>query len=451
MPPTLPLEIVLDIVRTYIQRDFLDEDWPAYHSRLAPLCLVGKYLRSIVQPVLWSHLSLSYAAELKKLAAADSTISHLFKHVKAFAGLHPLHCPRFHAGKQSFKLIRSVMPNVQSVALRAFGGRVVAIDRLGSFAALNSLALKDFVLSEVSESLVLANVQDLSLVNLRVRGYIVTTILDKAARRVSGASTSRILPTTTSPMTWTSLSSRSKISTCAASRLSNSSRRLSKSFARICPPSVAHSATRRRSSFLGPRNHTNGFGDLSSFLATSRSTSHHTCSSKQRRSSQTRSLPFSTTSRAENTRSSSFPRLFALARLLRPGSNAASAPSSTRASTPMSQSTSTTTPPKTRPFACRTPSFASSTTRRCRTRTPSRLSGNAGGGKGCREGTTGRCGISRRALTRGASRAKRTGWVTTTREAWMVERATPSAKGGGRGISKDWDVDEGGASRAPRQ
>ncbi|BGO98819.1 hypothetical protein RTBOTA2_003292 [Rhodotorula toruloides] len=106
MPPTLPLEIVLDIVRTYIQRDFLDEDWPAYHSRLAPLCLVGKYLRSIVQPVLWSHLSLSYAAELKKLAAADSTISHLFKHVKAFAGLHPLHCPRFHAGKQSFKLIR---------------------------------------------------------------------------------------------------------------------------------------------------------------------------------------------------------------------------------------------------------------------------------------------------------------------------------------------------------
>ncbi|BGO98825.1 hypothetical protein NBRC10513v2_003222 [Rhodotorula toruloides] len=177
MPVTLPLELVLDIVRIYIQRDFFDEDWSPYHHRLAPLCLVCKDFNNVIQPVLWSHLRLGDYAQLEQLAAPETGTSHLFQHVEEFAGLGPPNRDSLHAGQQVVYLLKQEIQNVRSIALRSFGGNVLGVDGLGSCKALTSLALENFVLRDVPVSLVLPNVQELSLVRVGTPGYIVRRIL----------------------------------------------------------------------------------------------------------------------------------------------------------------------------------------------------------------------------------------------------------------------------------
>ncbi|BGO90994.1 hypothetical protein NBRC10512_002248 [Rhodotorula toruloides] len=166
MPASLPLETVLDIVRAYIQRDFFYEDWSPYHHRLATLCLVCKAFKDLVQRVLWSRLRLSSDAQLEKLAEPETGTSRLFQHVEDFAGLGPDCDGHFRDGLQVDELIGSLLPNVRSVAMRSFGGSVFDMERVAFCMALTSLALESYFLCDISRSLVLANLYDLSLVRV---------------------------------------------------------------------------------------------------------------------------------------------------------------------------------------------------------------------------------------------------------------------------------------------
>ncbi|BGP24085.1 hypothetical protein JCM10295v2_002986 [Rhodotorula toruloides] len=100
LPVTPPLELVPDIVRVYIQRDFFDGDWAVYQARLAPLCLVCKNFNDVVQPFLWSCLPVGSSEQRKTLAAPENGTSHLFQHVEEFAGLGPRHRASLHARQQ---------------------------------------------------------------------------------------------------------------------------------------------------------------------------------------------------------------------------------------------------------------------------------------------------------------------------------------------------------------
>lgn len=75
MPVILPLEIVLDIVHLYIQRDYFDKDWAPYHHRLVPLCLLCKDFKELVQPVLLSRLRVSTQGELSMLTCHQLSLS----------------------------------------------------------------------------------------------------------------------------------------------------------------------------------------------------------------------------------------------------------------------------------------------------------------------------------------------------------------------------------------
>ncbi|BGP31491.1 hypothetical protein JCM10296v2_003256 [Rhodotorula toruloides] len=137
MPATLPLELVLDIVRVYIQRDFFDENWPAYHHRIAPpLCLVCKDSKDVLQPVLWSHLRLTSSNQLKHLHAPA-----LFKHVEEFLGLGPVDRIGQQKDERPAQLIRWKMPNVGGVVLRGFGRGRLSMEAWAPFAGLETLSL----------------------------------------------------------------------------------------------------------------------------------------------------------------------------------------------------------------------------------------------------------------------------------------------------------------------
>uniref|UniRef100_A0A0K3CIT4 F-box domain-containing protein n=1 Tax=Rhodotorula toruloides TaxID=5286 RepID=A0A0K3CIT4_RHOTO len=179
MPVTLPLELVLDIVRTYIQRDFFDEDWSPYYHRITPLCLICKDFKDVVQPALWSHLRLSDYGQLEKLAAPETGTSHLFKHVEEFAGLGSRRTAHFRFEQQALDILRMAAPSLQHITLRTFGGFCAFVHKVSSFAALRSLALEDFALYNGPAPFLLTNLQDLSLVRVSACSYIVTRILHK--------------------------------------------------------------------------------------------------------------------------------------------------------------------------------------------------------------------------------------------------------------------------------
>ncbi|BGP24102.1 proteophosphoglycan ppg4 [Rhodotorula toruloides] len=162
MPATLPLELVLDIVRVYIQRDFIDEDWEAYQARLAPLCLVCKVFKDVVQPVLWSHLRLSSSRQLKQLNAPP-----LFKHVEEFLGLGPVDRIGGQNDERPAQLVRWKMPSVGSVVLRGFARGRLSMEAWAPFAALRCLTLDNYILSNVPLTLRLPGLETLSLVRIR--------------------------------------------------------------------------------------------------------------------------------------------------------------------------------------------------------------------------------------------------------------------------------------------
>ncbi|BGO90982.1 hypothetical protein NBRC10512_002260 [Rhodotorula toruloides] len=146
MLATLPLELVLDIVRVYIQRDFFDEDWSPYHHRIAPLCLVCKDFNDVVQPVLWS------------ICVSPATINS-----RNLPRLRP-------APRTSSSTSRSLRDSVLPIA---------PVFTPASKSSLTFLALENFVLRNVPVSLVLPNVQELSLVRVGTPRYIVERLLDK--------------------------------------------------------------------------------------------------------------------------------------------------------------------------------------------------------------------------------------------------------------------------------
>ncbi|BGP61931.1 hypothetical protein NBRC10512v2_003252 [Rhodotorula toruloides] len=136
MPATLPLELVHAILRAYIQRDFFDEDWSPYHHRIAPLCLVCKDFKYVVQPVLWSHLRLSSYQQLEKLGAPETGTSHLFQHVEELAGLDCRRTAHFRFEQQAFDILGMVAPSLQHITLRTFGGTYAFVHKVSSFAEL---------------------------------------------------------------------------------------------------------------------------------------------------------------------------------------------------------------------------------------------------------------------------------------------------------------------------
>ncbi|BGP07426.1 hypothetical protein JCM10049v2_003258 [Rhodotorula toruloides] len=158
MPATLPLELVHAILRAYIQRDFFDEDWSPYHHRIAPLCLVCKDFKYVVQPVLWSHLRLSSYQQLEKLGAPETGTSHLFQHVEEFAGLDCRRTAHFRFEQQAFDILGMVAPSLQHITLRTFGGTYAFVHKVSSFAA---------------------NLQILSLVRVSVCDWIMAKLLHK--------------------------------------------------------------------------------------------------------------------------------------------------------------------------------------------------------------------------------------------------------------------------------
>ncbi|BGO98843.1 hypothetical protein NBRC10513v2_003239 [Rhodotorula toruloides] len=151
MTVTLPLELVLDIVGVYIQRDFFDEDWSPYQHRLTPLCLVCKDFKDVVQPVLWSHVRVTTPRELKRLASPKVGAAHLFENVKDFMGLGPVNRLASTDDERPAQLIRSKMPGVRSIILRGFGKGLLSMDAFVPFAALRALAIKNYVLHDAND------------------------------------------------------------------------------------------------------------------------------------------------------------------------------------------------------------------------------------------------------------------------------------------------------------
>ncbi|GEM08212.1 proteophosphoglycan ppg4 [Rhodotorula toruloides] len=154
MPGTVPLHLVLDIVRAYIQRDFFDEDWGPYHHRLAPLCLVWKDFKDVVQPVLWSYLPPAGFEEPEERFAPHSGVRHLFKHVKGFwADYLQDYVPgRDEAEQSPFFVVLKGLPNVASVRL-----------------SLRSLTIEDLSFGGVDEGLIFPHLETPSLFEVRTR------------------------------------------------------------------------------------------------------------------------------------------------------------------------------------------------------------------------------------------------------------------------------------------
>ncbi|BGO90965.1 hypothetical protein NBRC10512_002279 [Rhodotorula toruloides] len=175
MPATLPLELVLDILRSYIQRDFFDEDWSPYHARLAPLCLVCKAFKDVVQPVLWSYLSPTAFEDPESFFGAKSAVRHLFKHVKGFAAdrLYDYIVGRRQTGfKQAgFLIVQHALRQVETVRLCKCDA---SLSSIAGFAALRSLTLEGHEIFNVQEEVVFPHLHSLSLFDIRALedGYI---------------------------------------------------------------------------------------------------------------------------------------------------------------------------------------------------------------------------------------------------------------------------------------
>ncbi|BGP24072.1 hypothetical protein JCM10295v2_002973 [Rhodotorula toruloides] len=187
MPGTVPLHLVLDIVRAYIQRDFFDEDWGPYHHRLAPLCLVWKDFKDVVQPVLWSYLPPAGFEEPEERFAPHSGVRHLFKHVKGFwADYLQDYVPgRDEAEQSPFFVVLKGLPNVASVRLCVCD---VSFENAARFAdgpppifgckgtrlmcstvALRSLTIEDLSFGGVDEGLIFPHLETPSLFEVRTR------------------------------------------------------------------------------------------------------------------------------------------------------------------------------------------------------------------------------------------------------------------------------------------
>ncbi|BGP31441.1 hypothetical protein JCM10296v2_003205 [Rhodotorula toruloides] len=185
MPATLPLQLVLDIVRAYIQRDFFDEDWSPCHHRIAPLCLVCKDFNDVVQPVLWSYLP-PVAFEAYELFARDSSARHLFGHTRGIWGkyLRDTISRYDWASKEEgdeddaddededdedeaqFDRIYRHLAHIEDIRLVSSW---ISMDKLARFAALRNLTLESHSLPDFTEieHLVFPGLRTLSLVEIR--------------------------------------------------------------------------------------------------------------------------------------------------------------------------------------------------------------------------------------------------------------------------------------------
>ncbi|EGU12994.1 Proteophosphoglycan ppg4 [Rhodotorula toruloides ATCC 204091] len=137
----VPLDIVHLVIRHAVDRDAYDEDWPAYQQRLAQLCLICRFFRDAVQPLLWTTLRVRTLEQFHKVAGREGRNRHLVKHVEEFRGGPELTEERM---DDAMIYLRHYLPSLQAISLSAFGLHEMGLERFLRFDNLRSLSLHKY-------------------------------------------------------------------------------------------------------------------------------------------------------------------------------------------------------------------------------------------------------------------------------------------------------------------
>ncbi|PRQ75368.1 hypothetical protein AAT19DRAFT_14390 [Rhodotorula toruloides] len=137
----VPLDVVVLIIRHAVDRNAYDEDWPVYQRRLSQLCLVCRFFRDAVQPVLWTTLRVRTLEQFHKVAGREGRNRHLVKHVEEFRGGPELTEERM---DDAMIYLRHYLPSLQAISLSAFGLHEMGLERFLRFDNLRSLSLHKY-------------------------------------------------------------------------------------------------------------------------------------------------------------------------------------------------------------------------------------------------------------------------------------------------------------------
>lgn len=129
IPTYLPLDLVLAIVRLAAARERRDEDSPAHHQRVAPLCLVCKAFKDAVEPLLWKSLVVEQMEQFHKFAGRSGRNTHLLDQVEEFRGGHYGSKAGIHheGTEEAASVMRLYLPNLRAYRSRAFSRSLVSM------------------------------------------------------------------------------------------------------------------------------------------------------------------------------------------------------------------------------------------------------------------------------------------------------------------------------------